>query len=226
MAKKQLLVIEAHSDNSSIGIGGFLEKYRSDYQYHFCVMAVSGIHLYHKGKVSREERLLEYDQYVKHMNGIWQLVDGIPFDHDSALDTLPIKQLILAVEKVIQNVQPDVLIFQGPSFHQDHSLVYEAVIAATRPTCRFCPKEMYIMENPTYVHTLGFAKDFKANMYCELTPSQLEKKLACFEQCFPSQIRQGKNSLSLDGIRSWARYRGIEAGCEYAEALQVYMRCI
>jgi LmbE family N-acetylglucosaminyl deacetylase len=123
-------------------------------------------------------------------------------------------------------VKPTVLIFQGASYHHDHTLVYEATIAATRPTARHLPSEMYIMENSTYFHSLGPHTDFKPDVYVQLTEADMEKKLDCFRECFPSQIRQNQNYLSGDGIKSWARYRGIEARCLYAEALKTYIRVI
>lgn len=137
------------------------------------------------------------------------------------------KEIVIAIEKVISTVQPDILICQGPSFHHDHTIVYEATIAATRPTARFCPQEIYVMENPTYVHSIGPSTDFKPDFYCQLTSQEMEQKLERFTKCFPSQIRNGKkNYLSADGIRRLAQYRGIEAGCEYPEALRTYIRII
>jgi hypothetical protein len=100
------------------------------------------------------------------------------------------------------------------------------MVAATRPTARFFPREIYIMENPTYVHSLGPQTDFKPDLYVSLTEAQMQQKLDCFRTCFPSQIRKSENYLSDNGIRSWARYRGIEARCQYAEALNTFIRVI
>lgn len=224
--KKKALIIEAHSDDSCISVGGFLSKFMDKYEYHFVVIAVSDIHLHHYGNIDRASRLQEYENYVNQFNGIWHRNKTLPFDSDSRLDRIPKTSLVSAIEEVIDEVKPDTLICQGPSFHHDHTLVYEAVIAATRPTARFIPNEIYVMENPTYVHSLGPSTDFNPDLYCQLTSEELEKKIDIFQKCFPSQIREGKNSLSKDGIRTWARYRGIESGCEYAEALSTYIRVI
>lgn len=225
--KKKVLIVEAHSDDSCISIAGFLEKFKHEYEYHFFLTAVSGINLNHKGFVSRDDRIKEYELFIHEFNGIWHHFDGVPFDFDSKLDKLPKRDIVSAIEKVIGEVEPHMLICQGPSFHHDHTLVYEATIAATRPTAIFCPPEIYVMENPTYVHSIGPATDFKPNLYCQLSEEQIQRKLDLFTKCFPSQIRDSqRNYLSLEGIRSLARYRGIEAGCEYAEALKTYIRII
>lgn len=223
---KKLLVIEAHSDDSAISASGFLEKFRSEYELHFLLVTVSDIKMHHCGQVTREARMAEYKKYVEHFNGIWHQENGLPMDSDARLDRVPKCDIVSSIESVISETKPDVLIVQGPSFHHDHTAVYEATIAATRPTARYCPSEIYIMENPTYVHSIGPSTDFKPDLYVSLSEEQLESKLRLFENCFPSQVREGPNYLSADGIKAWARYRGIEGRCIYAEAFTTYQRVI
>ena len=223
---KKLLVIEAHSDDSAISALGFLEKYTKEYEYHFALASVSELTMYHAGIVPRDVRLEEYTAYMKHLQATWHRSGGLPFDLESRLDTLPRREIVSAFEGIIAEVRPDVLICQGPSFHHDHTVTYEAAVAATRPTARFYPPEIYIMENPTYVHSLGPSTDFLATMYCSLTEEQVNHKLEVFKKCFPSQVREGKNYLSPDGIKAWARYRGIECRNDYAEAFRLFSRII
>lgn len=223
---ERLLVIEAHSDDSAISASGFLEKFRDSYELHFLLVTVSDIAMHHCGTLRREQRLAEYADYVGHFNGVWHQEEALPFDADARLDTLPKRDIVAAIESAIGTVEPEVIILQGPSFHHDHTIVYESTIAATRPTARHCPKEMYVMENPTYVHSLGPATDFRPDLYVSLTEEQMTEKLNLFRRCFPSQVREGPNYLSPDGIRAWARYRGIECRCLYAEAFQTYQRVV
>jgi len=226
VSKKRLMVVEAHSDDSAISASGFLDRHRDQYDYHFLVTTISDIQMRHQGLVYRDQRIAEYQNYVKYFNGVWHRTDGLPFDTDARLDTKPKCEIVAAFENVLAAVQPHALICQGPSFHHDHTIVYEALIAATRPTALFCPEEMYIMENPTYVHSIGPATDFKPNMYCRLTEDQIQMKSQCFQEIFPSQVRRGNNYLSVEGLTAWARYRGIECRSTYAEAFQTYIRVV
>ena len=207
-----------------------MQKYRNHYEYHFVLIAASDIPLHHNLKMTRKDRLAEYESYVKFFNGHWyhgaDKETELPLDMDSKLDLYPRGLLVRHIELAIEEIQPDILLFAGPSFHHDHTAVYESVIAATRPTARFCPLEMYILENPTYVHATNPMTQFHPDTYVILTREQIEAKLECFRSCFPSQIRGEKNYLSSEGIKSWARYRGMEARCEYAEAFQTYLRKI
>ena len=55
-----------------------------------------------------------------------------------------------------------------------------------------------------------------------MNEKEINNKLSIFKNNFPTQIRETGNCLSPEGIKSWARYRGIEARAEYAEAYVLY----
>ena len=163
MKKKKLLVIEPHSDDGLIAVGGFLEKYRDKYDYYFLLAVCSAIPLNHNNHQTREERLNEFKNYVNYFQGHWLNSENtdiaLPLDMDAELDIYPKKLL----------VKPEVVMCTGPSFHQDHTAVYEALIAATRPTALHYPDEFYVLENPTYVHSSGPMSKFVPDTYVALT---------------------------------------------------------
>lgn len=224
--KTRLLVVDAHSDDSLISSAGFLERHRAAYEYHFILVACSDIDLHHCGVITRQARMQEYAAFVRHFDGVWHHTDVLPFDADSRMDTVPRAQVVRAIENVIAEVKPTVMICHGPSFHQDHTATYEATLAAIRPTARFMPREIYIAENPTYFHSLGPHTDLHPDFFVELNDDEMAAKVASLRKCFPSQIREEGNYLSPEGITSWARYRGIEARCKYAEAFETFIRIV
>jgi hypothetical protein len=222
--KKRLLIIEPHSDDSIIAAGGFLLKYKDEYDLYFCLVCASDLNMYH-GVVSRQKRILEYQSYVDYFNGTWIMPSHdsykFPLNLESRLDTIDRSLIVRLLENAIQEVKPDVLMFMGPSFHHDHTIVYESVIAATRPTFFYLPTELYILENPTYIHD-PYPISFTPNTYIELDLKIINLKCDLFESLFSSQIRPSGNYLSKIGIKKWAQYRGIEARCEFAEAFSQY----
>ena len=185
--------------------------------------------MYH-GTVSRETRINEFKKYVEYFNGKFITSNDedrlLPLDMEGRLDTIPRAQLVKLIEKAILQVEPDIIMVMGQSYHHDHTVVYEATIAATRPNMIFIPKEIYIMENPTYMHTFSSATKVNPDTYIMLSESDLNKKLECIKEIFPSQIREASNNLSPESIKAWASYRGIEARCQYAEAFQTFRRII
>lgn len=224
---KKLLVIEAHSDDSALGGYGLIRRFNSlGYQAHFIMCACSDVQFVHCGLVKKEQRLKEYADYVRHMNGA--LVEEFePVDADGSLDVYPRARLVGALEKAIKAVRPNVLLCQAPSFHHDHTAVYEATMAAIRPTARIELDEVLLMENSTYVHSIGVQTDFRPTVFVKMTSEQMDEKIRCFKDCFPSQIRYRENVLSPEGIRAWARYRALECRyAQYAEAFVQYMRTL
>jgi LmbE family N-acetylglucosaminyl deacetylase len=226
--KKKLLVIEPHSDDSIISAGGFIQKNKNQYDLHFVLIAASSNNLKHSKELTHQNvRLNEYENYVKLFKGTWHRKSGIydlPLDEDCNLDIYPRKNLVNIIENLILKIKPNIILVCGPSFHHDHTAVYEASIAALRPTIKYCPEEIIIAENPTYVHSLNPYNEFSSNFYVELTEKQINDKINTFKKIFPSQVRKSGNNLSPEGIKSWARYRGIESRTEYAEAFYQFYR--
>jgi LmbE family N-acetylglucosaminyl deacetylase len=228
--KKRLLVIEAHSDDSMLFAGGFLEKYKNDYQYYFVLVTASSLILNHMGYISREQRIIDYKKYVDIMEGCFirgtrSSVD-LPFDMESCLDTCPKNRLVSVIEKIIKELEPHVILTQGPSYHHDHTAVWEAVVAATRPTMSYYPENIYIIDNPSYIHSTGPHTDMKPIVYVKLSEELLERKLEIYRTCFPIQATAKDSYISEEGIKKWAKYRGMEARCEYAEAMGLYSKII
>ena len=229
MVKDRLLVIEPHSDDSAIGAGAYLEHQSSIYDLYFLLVSASSLELKHK-YVSRETRLDEYQKYVNSLGGQYLKANSrnpninLPIDKETYLDTVPMGDLVSAIENTINKIKPSELLIMGPSFYKDHTIVYEAVEASTRPTFEFTVNKVLLMENPTYVHS--WEKNLKPNYYFCINEDQLKRKLDRFEKYFPSQIRGGSNYLSREIIKQWSRYRGLEARSNYAEAFTLLFQKI
>ena len=227
MTKKKILIIEPHSDDSCLASAGFFIKNKDKYEFNFCLITASDLNMNH-AFVPRESRLKEYQEFVDYFNGNWVKSslgnDSLPLDYESRLDSFSKSRLVAMIEKTILEIKPNVLMFMGPSFHHDHTIVYEAVIAATRPTFCYVPEVMYVLENATYVHK-GNNKELEPNTYVELSESILNEKVKIFHDIFVSQRRSKDNYLSNEGIVKWAQYRGIEARCDFSEAFcQIFSR--
>jgi len=229
--KKKLLIIEPHSDDAMFAAGGYFLKLKqsNDYDFYFALVNASDITMNH-ATVTRDQRIAEYQNYVDYFGGTFLRPEidefKLPIDFDSKLDTFPIAKLIKFVETMINQVKPDVLMTMAPSFHQDHRVLYEAVIAATRPTFHYSPSEILLMENPTYIHQL-YPNMYSINNYVRLDETLVDQKIELIKQFFPSQINENRRGfLSLSSIKKWAQFRGFEAKSEFAEAFAIYNRIV
>ena len=225
--KNKILVIEPHSDDGIIGAGGYLLKHKKDSEMFFLLIACSNMNLNHMYDTQRDIRINEFKNYVNYFNGeIIEEIAGfkLPLEHEAHLDMFPRHDLVKIIETSINSIKPDKVLVSGISFHHDHRAVYEATIAAMRPTSLFFPDQILIYENPTYVHSTDPFSNFKGNHYEILSEDQVDLKIKIFKDLFPSQIRESKNYLSPESIKSWAKYRGMEARTDYAEAFQIYIQ--
>jgi LmbE family N-acetylglucosaminyl deacetylase len=231
LMKKKILIIEPHSDDAMIAAGGYLLKLKEEgnYEFYFVLINASDIVMNH-AVVKRKDRIDEYRKYVDFFNGkILEPEIGdykLPISFDSKLDIFPISILIKFIESIISEVRPNMLMTMAPSFHQDHRIVYEAVVAATRPSFEYSASEILLMENPTYIHEL-YPNMYSINKYVKLSEDVIDKKIHLIKSFFPSQINEGKRGfLSLASIKKWAEFRGFEARSQYAEAFSIYSQIV
>ena len=106
------------------------------------------------------------------------------------------------------SVQPDVILTHHLSDrHQDHRLIAELTWNSFR---RHLVLEYEI---PKYEGDLG-----QPNVFVPLAPEDLERKVACLVECYPSQ--RAREWFAADTFRALARLRGIEcaAPAGFAEA--------
>lgn len=223
--KEKILIVEPHSDDAMIGMGGYMIRFSDKYDFHFLLLTQSDAVLNHAGLIAKDTRGDEYRNYVEYFGGtlirqVNTYSDNIslPLDCDGSLDRFDTATLVRIIECAIQDVQPTKLFCCWPSFHQDHAAAYRATIAATRPTVEYTPPEIFFYENPTYVHEAPSDMSVRPTFYVNLEKKVVAEKLKSIELLFPSQIRKTGNALSTNGIEAWARYRGIEARTEFAEA--------
>jgi LmbE family N-acetylglucosaminyl deacetylase len=212
----RVLVIAPHCGDETYGMGGTLLKFRERGIEVLCVVVVCGdLFLEHPGTtITRAERVLEFEAAKSKLG-----VDGVvlPFTEETRLDRVPIGKVIAALEQVQDEFQADHWYIINPSAHQDDRIVFEAAMAATRPTRKTCPYQVFRYELPTYSsNTKEWA--FTPQIYEDIGP-YLETKL---EACayYKSQVRP-QGILSLEATRRFAEVRGFESRNQAAECYEV-----
>jgi LmbE family N-acetylglucosaminyl deacetylase len=213
---ERVLVIAPHCDDETYGMGGTILKLRAHgAQVFVCVVVCGDLHFEHTNSIiTREERIAEFGDVMRAL-GCEGTVLG--FKQETRMDTVPIADVVSAIERVQNEFQSDCWYMIGPSFHQDHRVVFEAAQAAARPTRRTTPRKIFRYELPTYS---GNPREwgFTAHVYEDISDFLDEKIAACAH--YKSQIRP-EGMLSLDAIRRFAQARGFESRCAAAECFEV-----
>jgi LmbE family N-acetylglucosaminyl deacetylase len=135
---------------------------------------------------------------------------------------------------LLRQADPDLIITHSPNdYHPDHRYVSQLVFDSyfqkglphipgqEQPACRFGQTQVYYMDNLAGIR-------FLPEEYVDITPVMDVKRrmLACHE----SQVRSMKELARTDMmqmIETQARFRGLAAGCEFAEGfcrLEAYQR--
>jgi len=135
---------------------------------------------------------------------------------------------------LLRQADPDVVITHSPNdYHPDHRYVSQLVFDSyfqkglphipgqEQPACRFGQTQVYYMDN---LAGIGFLPD----EYVDITAVMDIKRrmLACHESQVSSMKELARTDI-MQMIETQARFRGLAAGCEFAEGfcrLEAYQR--
>jgi len=118
----------------------------------------------------------------------------------------PTRELIIRLEKIVHKVNPDIILVNHRyDTHQDHRILADATISATRHE-----KNLLFFEVPT-------TYNFVANIFVDIS-SILQQKLETLKAHYSQITKTNINSSSiLELATSTANFRGIQSRVKYAE---------
>ena len=218
----RVLIISPHADDEVIGCGGLLN--RCNYlgiKVHVNVFAISSYRSQATGKqVDAEERYEELKRSMGVINSqasFEVIYKGAPAV-ESYLDTVPQIELVSNLDTWIDNFKPTVIAYPYPSHHQDHRAVHDACVSALRPSPYSRDIKMKLVYEYPYYDAWNPSAIRSGKMYLPMSRSDINLKLAAFNQ-YKSQVQRTKGDLlHPESIEAFARTRGMECGFEFAEA--------
>ncbi|MBE4907141.1 PIG-L family deacetylase [Bacillus luteolus] len=214
---ERVLVIAPHADDEVLGCGGVIEKAcRYNNAVKVVVTAVGNTkHPHKEDAVTGDIRKKELEEAM-HFLGCKDF-EVLYDDKDSMLDTIPIKELIGKLDKIIEAFSPSMIFIPLPSYHQDHQILYDACIAALRPNNNLY-KLIAMYEYPL---TFWNPKPFWniGSLYLDISDT-IDQKIEAFKK-HKSQMRPSNHPIAPENVKKWAEMRGLEIGLEYAEKYYV-----
>jgi LmbE family N-acetylglucosaminyl deacetylase len=201
-----VLVLSPHTDDAELGCGGLLARLIREDRPVFVAAFSTAEESLPSG--SAKDRLR--NEFVASMTafGISESnyrVFGHPVRRLSQLRQEVLEQIV-ALRK---EISPEVVLAPASTdTHQDHQVVHNEALRAFRD-----------------ISLLGYELpwnhvSFHAQCFAQILSEDLEAKLRAL-QCYTSQIELGRPYFSRDFATSLARVRGVQAKCEFAEALEV-----
>ena len=212
---QKVLVIAVHPDDETLGCGGTLLKHKAqgDEIHWMIVTEMTTDCGFSPEAIARREREIET---VAQMYG-FASVHYLKFP-TTRLDEIPLSQLVTAMSKVFQSIQPDqvYLPFQH-DVHSDHQHAFSAAYSCTK-VFRY-PSVRKVMMIETLSET-DFAQSssggFVPNLFIDITP-QFDRKMQIL-RVFESELRPHPFPRSEEAVKALALLRGAASGCRYAEA--------
>lgn len=141
---------------------------------------------------------------------------------DETLDN-QVSNILDVVEPITNIICPDILyVTHFADNNQDHRAAYQAAQVIARPSAPHPVKAFICYETPSGTDQTPQSSSsvFCPNLYNSLSKKQLDNKIKAFKE-YKSEVREAPHPRSEYGILNYAKFRGMQAGVEYAEALCV-----
>lgn len=213
--KPTALVVAAHPDDESLGMGGTWFKLKSQ-GWNMVIIWMTN------GASSREDANVDgRQQGVQHAMGLLSADEVFHYDFaDNKMDTVARLDIVKSIEVVIQSVQPQRIYTHSKSdLNIDHQIVHEAVMTAARPLPGSSVKSIFGFEVLSATHWQANAQ-FSPQWFVDIHEFMDKKKqlLTAYED----ELRPYPHARSMKSIENLAMMRGAIMGLEYAEAFEVY----
>jgi LmbE family N-acetylglucosaminyl deacetylase len=214
----RVLVLAPHPDDETLGVGGTILRHVADGdEVHLLVMTETYPPLWQASEKARRQDEARAAAKVLGLAGL--AFAGFP---TMRLNTVPAIEVAGRLIGELRRLNPDV-VYAPPvgDVNQDHEATFKAALVACRPLPGCTVRRLLCYEIPP---TARFSNPIDAarwlpNTYVDIT-SHIEQKLAAME-CYQSELRQPPHPRSLEGIRLYARERGLTIGLQYAEVFDL-----
>jgi LmbE family N-acetylglucosaminyl deacetylase len=209
-----ILVICAHPDDESLGLGGTLAFHAS------CGDAVHVL-MFATGQYGRDESKKGISERKKQGEKAFKILGVKKFQFlnydDQKLDIVPLTELTKAIENAIKKWKPIIIYthFWG-DVNQDHRRVYEATLIASKPKLGSPIKQVICYETPSSTDITYGSNNFIPNFFVDIKKFIKKKNQAVVQ--YKKEISTFPHPRSIEAINNRAKFWGSLVNLECAEA--------
>ena len=212
---KKILVIGAHPDDETLGLGGTINACAKNKSKINCL-------IFTDGELARRKNTRIQQRKNQSMNAAKVLginkIDFLGFV-DQKLDIIPVVDLSKKIETAIEKFNPDTIFthFWG-DVNQDHRRVFEATNIATRAVPDSKIKNIICYETPS--SSEWGIETFRPNFFVDISKS-LSSKIKAFKK-YTYEVRKFPHPRSEQAIKDRASFWGSTSGMKSSEAFMIY----
>ena len=215
-----ILVIVAHSDDETIGLGATIKRHKLLGDSVSVISMTDGVGSREENKSSDSLLRAESSRSASEILGFsWVAQYGFK---DNQLDDYPLLDIVKSIEEQKSTTKPDIIYTHSSAdLNIDHRVVLQAVLTAFRPQPHENYTEIRLFEvaSATDYGSSSVTGIFEPNLFINISDTWGAKEAAL--QAYKSELREYPHSRSLDAIKNLAKIRGSQVGLPMAEAFQV-----
>jgi LmbE family N-acetylglucosaminyl deacetylase len=213
---RNILVIAAHPDDELLGCGGTLAKHSANGDVITSCIVCEGESL--RG-ISQNNG--QYTEQAASILGIQNTIHlKLP---DQKLDTIPIVDVIVKIEKIINSVKPEIIYtHHNNDVNEDHKIVFNATLVAARPLLDYI-KAIYSFYTSSSTEW-GYPRNFNPDTWVDIS-NYLNLKLEAMN-CYKTELKSYPHPRSLKSLKYNSYHEGSKCLMESAESFMTIRRCI
>lgn len=221
----KVLVIAAHPDDETLGVGGSVARHVHDGdEVHLRVLGEGGTSRYseREGAPASLTKNLENDlqNAARVLGAASAEVLGLA---DNRFDQYDLLDIVKLVETEVAAIAPElVYTHSSADLNIDHRVTAAAVLTGTRPIPGSPVDAVLAFAVPSSTEW-AFSQSgqlFLPNHFVELTKAHLATKIAAL-RCYAGEMRSFPHPRSHEVVDAMSRLAGATVGVELAEAFQV-----
>lgn len=222
---KNILIVGAHPDDETLGCGATIKKMIDQgVNVSVLILGEGSSCRFNSTEFSSELLINALKQRKKSCLSAMNIlgVKNIYFENlpCGRFDTVPIIDIGKIIEKHIALSGCDTLVTHfGGDTNSDHRITFNAAMVATRPVPSSNVRNLLVFETPSSTEW-RYTETFSPNLFVSVS-DYIESKVLAFSEYAETEGAPFPFPRSADGLRYLARYRGMQAGIQFAEAFQI-----
>ena len=220
----KVLIIAAHSDDETLGIGGTIAKHHQNGDEIYAISMTDGV----GARTDKSDLVIERKNASIKASRIlgFKWINSFSFP-DNSMDIVPRIEVIKKIEEVKKEINPYIVYTHNSSdLNIDHRIVSEATLTAFRPQPGENWLEIRTFEVPSatdFGHK-SITGTFTPNLFVDIS-NTIDLKIDALKK-YSSEMRLKPHTRSFEGVINLAKYRGNQVGLNYAESFEIIRKII
>ena len=222
----KVLIIAAHADDETLGCGGIITKLRSnnnDCHIHVVTGYGQEKHPFYDKKTFEIVRK-EFKNAINHIGSPSYSFGNLPA---AKLNDIPTYHVNNEIKNIIERIKPNTILLPSrDDLHLDHKIINYSVRVASRPYLKNNVNLFSLIEyevpSETNIFFDNINEIYMPNLFIDITDF-ITNKIRGFSE-YKSQSQESNQPRSLTGIKTLAKYRGLNIGVDYAESFRIILK--